>query len=90
MMPSKWISVIIRENKPNFNDFKDKKMNRGSQERTLRRQNTILAAKNFLAEMNKDASSEELRFIADNVGEIALFWHLIENPEEISLLELQI
>ncbi|MDZ8025994.1 MAG: hypothetical protein RMY36_032050 [Nostoc sp. SerVER01] len=65
-------------------------MNRGSQQKTLRRQNTILAAKNFLAEMAKDANSEELRFIADNVGEIALFWHLIENPEEISSLDLQV
>ncbi|MFN6512904.1 MAG: hypothetical protein RMY29_000210 [Nostoc sp. CreGUA01] len=64
-------------------------MNKGSQQKTLRRQNTILAAKNFLAEMAKDANSEELRFIADNVGEIALFWHLIENPEEICSLELQ-
>ncbi|MBW4678435.1 MAG: hypothetical protein KME52_31995 [Desmonostoc geniculatum HA4340-LM1] len=64
-------------------------MNRGSQQKTLRRQNTILAAKHFLAEMGKDASSEELRFIADNVTEIALFWHLIGNPEEISSLELQ-
>ncbi|PHJ63735.1 hypothetical protein VF14_07610 [Nostoc linckia z18] len=65
-------------------------MNRCSQEKRLRRQNTILAAKNFLAEMAKDASSENLRFIADNVGEIALFWHLIQNPEEISSLELKI
>ncbi|MEH2066585.1 MAG: hypothetical protein V7K47_00015 [Nostoc sp.] len=64
-------------------------MNRGSQQQTLRRQNTILAAKHFLAEMGKGATSEELKFIADNVGEIALFWHLIANPEEISLLELR-
>jgi hypothetical protein len=65
-------------------------MNRGSQQKTLRRQNTILAAKHFVAEMGRDTTSQELRFIADNVDEVALFWHLIQNPEEISLLELQV
>ncbi|MBW4563668.1 MAG: hypothetical protein KME32_21500 [Mojavia pulchra JT2-VF2] len=60
-----------------------------SQQKTLRRQNTILAAKHFLAEMQNDATSEQLGMIANSVGEIALFWHLIGNPEEISLLELQ-
>ncbi|OUL18651.1 hypothetical protein BV378_34955 [Nostoc sp. RF31YmG] len=68
---------------------KVEKMAGQSQQKTLIRQNTILAAKNFLAKMDNDATPEELDMIANSVGEIALFWHLIGNPEEISLLELQ-
>lgn len=57
--------------------------------KTLKRQNTILAAKNFLTEMDDGATPEELEFIIRSVGDIGLFWHLIGNPEEIALHELQ-
>ncbi|WP_460201560.1 hypothetical protein [Scytonema sp. NUACC21] len=53
------------------------------------RENTIIAAKNFLVEMENGAKLEQLEFIASAAGDIALFWHLIGNPDEIPLYELQ-
>ncbi|ARV60075.1 hypothetical protein BZZ01_16900 [Nostocales cyanobacterium HT-58-2] len=57
--------------------------------KTLTHQNTIIAAKNFLQEMDNGATLEELKFISSAADDIALFWHLIGNPEEIPLQELQ-
>ncbi|BAZ02053.1 hypothetical protein NIES37_60610 [Tolypothrix tenuis PCC 7101] len=53
--------------------------------KTLREESTILAAKNFLVEMDNGATTEKLQFIANAAGDITLFWHLIGNPEEIPL-----
>ncbi|MDZ7958549.1 MAG: hypothetical protein RMY34_11835 [Aulosira sp. DedQUE10] len=60
-------------------------MVRRAEWRTLREEDTILAAKNFLAAMNNGATTEKLQFIASAAGDITLFWHLIGNPEEIPL-----
>jgi hypothetical protein len=57
--------------------------------KTLRHENTILAAKNFLVEMDNGATMEQLNFIVSGAGDLALFWHLIGNPEEIPLQEMQ-
>ncbi|MEC4816425.1 MAG: hypothetical protein SAK29_24630 [Scytonema sp. PMC 1069.18] len=57
--------------------------------KSLRQQNTILAAKNFVLEMDNGATMEKLNFIASGADDLALFWHLISNPEEIPLQEMQ-
>ncbi len=69
--------------------FEIKKMAGRPEQKMLRRQSSILAAKNFLAQIDNGAMPEDLGFIANAAGDLALFWHLIGNPEEIPLLELQ-
>jgi hypothetical protein len=65
------------------------KMVRRHSRQALAHENTILAAKYFLAEMENGATLEQLEFIASAAGDLALFWHLIGNPDEIPLYELQ-
>jgi hypothetical protein len=67
----------------------EKKMVRRHSRQALAHENTILAAKHFLAEMENGATLEQLEFISSAAGDLALFWHLIGNPDEIPLYEFQ-